>query len=64
MASDSKKSVRDSLHTVNVPVTEEGRIALRTLSARERKSLGKLMALAMEKQWGLKILPDELRETE
>ena len=64
MAEFAKKSVKDMLHTVSVPVTEEGRIALKTLSARQRKSLGRLMAEAIEKEWGLRILPDELREAE
>lgn len=56
------KRVVEMLEKVSIPVTKEGYAEFKILSVRTGKSMGRLAVEALEEKFGLKMLPEELRE--
>lgn len=56
------KRVAETLEKVAIPVTEEGYLAFKILATEKRTSMGRLVVEALEEKFGLKMLPEELRE--
>jgi hypothetical protein len=56
------KRVAETLEKVSIPVTEDGYIEFKKLAADKQTSMGRLVVEALEEKFGLKLLPEELRE--